>query len=93
MGAMILTSHFLDLDFAEHVSEMLDRVAKGERVAIHRDGKEIAIIVPLESSRPSMPQPGATSSPEDESMFDELEQNVREHREWANSVRSERETP
>lgn len=36
-------------DFRKDVSEALNRVAyKGERIALHRHGKDVAVVVPLE---------------------------------------------
>jgi antitoxin (DNA-binding transcriptional repressor) of toxin-antitoxin stability system len=76
----ITPTHITEAELAEHLSEILDRVANGERIAIKRDGEVIATLRPT-------PKPIATWGDvvhflTRESPFDEeFVANVRRHRE------------
>lgn len=42
-------------ELRKHLSEVLDRVARGERILVHRRGRPAAALVPLEARAKRLP--------------------------------------
>lgn len=92
MSVETSTARISESELSEHLTEVLDRVARGERIAIQRAGRKIAIIGPPEAA-PSHRQASTAPAERGESVFDEeLVRNVRAYREWANAASLARET-
>lgn len=87
MSVETSTARVSDSELAEHLGEILERVATGERIIIERGGEDFAVIAPGRAdaeSRPNVPLPPATK----DSVFDdEFVRNIREFREYMNSAR------
>lgn len=87
MSIETTSTHVSETELAERLSQMLDRVANGERIVIQRNGQDFAVIAPTTAAE------SATSRAEDapanrESAFDdEFVRHTNEFREWANTAR------
>ena len=93
MSIKTALTHISEHELAEHLTEILDRVANGERVEVQREGTTLAVLAP--------PPPAADyDSPTEyipekhEPAFDEdFVEAVLEVRRWANTPPRERDWP
>lgn len=87
MSVETSTARVSESELAEHLGEILERVATGERIIIERGGEDLAVIAPGRpdaESRPDVPLPPATEG----SVFDdEFVRNITEFRNEINASR------
>ncbi len=83
-----IPTHLSEIDLAERLTEILDRVANGEQIVIEREGTAIAVLEPPHSVKKYWTWGDLVHFLQHEASFDEeFAKNVRELRESQPPVR------
>ncbi len=78
----ITPTHITEAELAEHLSEILDRVADGEHIDIERNGEVIVSLAPKRPLKPTWTWGDLVEFLQTQTAFDEeFVENVRRHRE------------
>lgn len=80
-------AHVSETELAERLSEVLDRVAKGERITVQRDGREIAVITPPKVAIVAPSQQKEAASTHEPAFDEEALRHMKEFRDSLNVVR------